>query len=208
MATTIQEFAAEREIKFLLHFTRASNLASILDRGLVPRDTLILEGQEAIFNDQFRYDGTHAVCLSIHFPNYKMFWGLRKDHPQHQWVVLAIHPAILWEHDCAFCITNAASATVTAVPLDARRGLAAFQRMFGDYGSIQRQALGIPLHYPTNPQAEVLALSGVPRKYIMGVAVLNTAMQQQVQADHPGVDVRVLWQYFRYRQDFATWKNA
>jgi hypothetical protein len=48
----------------------------------------------------------------------------------------------------------------------------------------------------------------VPRKYIMGVAVLNTAMQQQVQADHPGVDVRVLWQYFRYRQDFATWKNA
>ncbi len=44
MAGTIQEYATERGINCLMHFTRASNLESILRRGLAPRDTLNPEG--------------------------------------------------------------------------------------------------------------------------------------------------------------------
>lgn len=67
MAGTIQEYATERGIKLLMHFTRASNLVSILQRGLVPRDTLSLGGYNN-FNDKCRHDRTQTACLSIEFP--------------------------------------------------------------------------------------------------------------------------------------------
>jgi hypothetical protein len=205
MATTIQEYVAERGITYLMHFTRACNLDSILARGLIRRDTLVLENFDG-FNDQHRHDGTSAVCLSIGFPNYKMFYGCQKDHPGETWVILVISPRVLWELDCAFCSANAASNGVTAIPLVQRKGLAAMQAMFGDWPGKARADLDLPAHYPTNPQAEVLALDGVPVRYFKGVIVLNEAARQQVLARHPAIDVRVMAQYFRYRKDFAHWK--
>lgn len=207
MATTIQEFVAERGITFLMHFTRARNLDSILARGLVPRNTLILEGFDG-FNDQYRIDGTDAVCLSIGFPNYKMFYGIQKDHPGETWVVLVIHPQALWDLDCAFCAANAASTGVTAIPLQQRRGLAALQAMYADWPTKSRSELNIPNNYPTNPQAEVLALQGVPRQYILGTITVNETVRQELLAKYPGVDVRAIAQYFRYRRDFVHWKAA
>ncbi|EOU1352854.1 DarT ssDNA thymidine ADP-ribosyltransferase family protein [Pseudomonas aeruginosa] len=207
MANTIQEYVAEREIKCLLHFTRQSNLESILQRGLVTRNTLVLEGHNN-FNDQYRLDGTDAVCLSIGFPNYKMFFGLRQANQGEDWVVLAIHPAALWTLPCAFCTTNAASASVTAIPLEQRRDLAALQLMYEDWGEKTRAMLGIQNQYPTNPQAEVLMLNGVPREYIFGVIVLNQAKQQELKAKYPNLDVRALAGYFRYRSDYAHWKQG
>lgn len=43
MATTVQEYAAEVGVKQLVHFTRESNLESILNRGLVTREMLTRE---------------------------------------------------------------------------------------------------------------------------------------------------------------------
>jgi len=207
MAGTIQEYATDRGINYLMHFTRTSNLESILQRGLVPRDTLILEGYND-FNDQYRYDGTHAVCLSIGFPNYKMFFGIRQENKDVDWVVLVIHPAALWMLPCVFCVENAASARVTAVPLELRRDLAALQAMYADWDDKPRSILGIPDNYPSNPQAEVLMFNGVPRNYILCVIVLNLAKQQEIQAKHPGLNVRVHASYFRYRRDYAHWKKG
>jgi ssDNA thymidine ADP-ribosyltransferase, DarT len=207
MAKTIQEFVAERGIKLLMHFTRAKNLPSILARGLVPRSTLALEGFED-FNDRYRIDGTDAVCLSIDFPNYKMFYGIQKDYPGEKWVVLCIHAQALWDLDCGFCTANAASNGVTAIPLEDRKTLAAMQAMYADWpDKPPRSALNLPSNYPTNPQAEVLALQGVPRKYILGVLTLNDAVRQELMATHPGVEFRANARYFRYRQDFAAWKG-
>lgn len=205
MATTIREFAAERGIDFLMHFTRASNLDSILARGLVQRNTLISEGFNG-YNDQFRIDGTDAVCLSISFPNYKMFYGVQKDHPGETWVILAIHQQALWDLDCAFCITNAASNVVRSTPLVQRKGLAAFQAMYDDWPSKSRAELNIPNNFPTNPQAEVLALQGVPRQYILGIIALNESVKQSLIARYPGVNVVTSARYFRYRTDYAHWK--
>lgn len=207
MSNPVQEYATERGIKSLMHFTRTSNLDSILQQGLVPRDTLIQEGFRD-FNDQLRLDGTHAVCLTIGFPNYKMFFGTRQNNPNVDWVVLVIHPAALWTLPCVFCATNAASASVTALPLLQRSNLAALQAMYADWGDKTRAVLGIPNHYPTNPQAEVLMLKGVPKKYILGVLVLNTAKQQELQLKYPGLVVRANAGYFRYRQDYAHWKQG
>jgi hypothetical protein len=205
MATTIREFVAERGIKLLMHFTRASNLPSIFTRGLVPRNTLAQEGFDA-FNDQYRIDGTDAVCLSIDFPNYKMFYGVQKDHADETWVIICIHPQALWDLDCAFCTANAASNGVTAIPLNQRRTLSAMQAMYMDWPGKARSELNLPDNYPTNPQAEVLALQGVPKKYIVGILTLNEVVRQELMAKFPGVEMRALAGYFRYRRDFAHWK--
>ena len=205
MATSIQEFVAERGIKCLMHFTRERNLDSILRRGLVPRNALIQEGFDG-FNDQYRIDGTDAVCLSIDFPNYKMFYGIQKDHAHETWVVVVIHPQVLWDLDCAFCSANAASSGVTGIPLARRRSLEAMQAMYADWPGKERSELHIPTNYPTNPQAEVLALQGVPRKYILGVFTLNEVVRRELKAKYPDVDIRAEAKYFRYRRDYAHWK--
>lgn len=205
MATTIQEFVAERGINALFHFTRARNLDSILARGLVPRNILRREGFDG-FNDQYRIDATDAVCLSIGFPNYKMFYGIQKDHEGETWVILVIHPQALWDLDCAFCVANAASNGVTAIPLAQRKTLVAMQAMYADWPGKPRAELNIPDNYPTNPQAEVLALQGVPRQYIVAVITLNEAVRKELMDKFPGVDIRALAGYFRYRRDYAHWK--
>ena len=205
MATTVQEYAAEIGVKQLVHFTRESSLESILQRGLVTRDTLTQEGFNG-FNDNVRADYTHAVCVSIGFPNYKMWYGIKMDNKDVDWVILVIHPSALWALHCAFCSANAALGSVAAIPIQQRQTLQAFQGMYADVPGKERAKLDIPLYWPTNPQAEVLMLQGVPRNYIVGVIALNTAQQQRLAAKYPGLQIWVNAAYFRYRKDFAFWK--
>jgi ssDNA thymidine ADP-ribosyltransferase, DarT len=204
---TIETFVRERGIKGLFHFTRASNLPSILQRGLITRDILVQEGAQGVCNDQFRYDGTNAVCVSIGFPNYKMLWGLRKDNPDVEWVILGIRPNAMFGRS-VFCQTNAASARVTAVPLQQRMSLNALKIMYGDFDQTQRATLNIPSDFPTNPQAEVLLLDGVPRQHIVGVLVRTNVMKETLEATYAGLAVKIATPYFRYRTDYAHWNKA
>ena len=128
--------------------------------------------------------------LSIGFPNYKMFYGIQRDHQNETWVILCIHPQVLWDLDCAFCAANAASNDVKAIPLDHRRTLSAMRAMYADWPGKARSELNIPNNYPTNPQAEVLALQGVPRKYIMGILTFNGTVQHELMEKYPGIDIR------------------
>lgn len=204
-ASTVQEYVAERGITYLLHFTRLSNLASILRHGLVRRGRLDGRNVGGIVNDRHRIDGTDAVCVSIGFPNYKMFYRYRRENPQEDWVIVVIDPSALWTLPCAFCTTNAAASRVTAIPIIQRFGLAAFQAMYNDFDDKIRANLNLKDHLPTNPQAEVLMLEGVPAAYLRGVVVSNDTMKAQVEALHPGLRVWRHQGFFSYRQDFAQW---
>lgn len=202
---TIQEYATEIGVKHLVHFTRESSLDSILRRGLITRDQLKRENFDG-FNDNVRADRTNAVCVSIGFPNYKMWFGVKQSNPGVDWVILLIKPDALWELHCAFCSANAALGAVAAIPIVERQTVSAFQGMYAEVPGKERAKLDIPSYWPTNPQAEVLMLRGIPRDYIRGVIVLNTQQQQRLQARHPGLQIWVHAGYFRYRKDYAYWK--
>ena len=76
---TIQQICEERGITTLIHFTRIENLQNILQEGLLGRSFLEERRQEFLFNDNDRADGhKEAVCLSISFPNYQMFYRIRE----------------------------------------------------------------------------------------------------------------------------------
>ena len=103
-----------------------------MSSGIILRATLEESNGAAVnYNDPYRYDDcTDASCFSIGFPNYKMFWGLRKDNPGKEWVVIACKPDILWLKDCVFCYENAASDTVTSIPSRTERALMPSKTLF------------------------------------------------------------------------------
>ena len=112
-ATLLQQFVRDRGIKYLLHFTPLYNLRSILRLGFVPRKFLEMPGiKETIrpsFPDKYRQDGRRdCFCLSISWPNYKMFWLKRNQMPS-DWVVLRINVETIIQNKCLFYKTNAAS---------------------------------------------------------------------------------------------------
>lgn len=201
----IREYAEKRGIGALVHFTREENLTSILERGLLCRDVLDQEGATT-FNDQHRLDRTTAICLSIEAPNYKMFYPLRQGEPEQAWVVIGIHPSVLWMLSCAFCSSNAASNPVAAIPLQQRMGLPAFQSMYDDWVDKSRESLGLASQYPTHPQAEVLVLERILPHYILGIATNGAVAQQRIRRLHHGVNVIVAPSLFSARSDYAHWQ--
>lgn len=171
----IQNLCIERGVTSLMHFTRLGNLASVLQDGLISRHDLELRSryQNFLFSDSERYDGCKdAICMSISFPNYKMFWTRRQQILDH-WIVLDIDARILWELDCAFCSENAASRAVRRVPLTIRKSPSALRQIFQDFTgadeTVRRSDLMIPKNYPTHPQTEVLVFDRVAPYYIQRV---------------------------------------
>lgn len=202
----IQTYALGRNLKWLFHFTKSSNLDSILSKGLLPRKKLTEDGFSVTFNDQYRYDGTDAICASVSFPNYRMFYPFRQKDVTVRWAILYFNASILWELNCAFCHTNAASSTVSAMPLAERREVHSLARMFDEVEGRTRSDLKIGVDYTTDPQAEVLFLDGIPKEYIAGVIVETADEATALKMRHPNLRVVHRADYFKYRSDWAYWK--
>jgi len=211
----IREICERRRIARLMHFTRLRSLAPILERGLLPRSELsrLAHAREigpVQLNDDLRLDRQpDALCLTISFPNYLLFnsFRIRKNEP---WVVLTLAPSLLWELDCAFCITNAADSSVTCVPLDVRRQPPALEAMFAELPDGPRTAYGLPDSYSTNPQAEVLVLSPIPPSYITGVCFESTGtLEEWTSSNGKPADKPFSYEspLFSYRQDWKRWKK-
>jgi hypothetical protein len=153
-ASEIRKFVESRGITSLLHFTKVVNVPGILAHGLLGRQTITSRDLKAEFNDQYRYDKTpDAICVSISFPNYKMFYSLQQKNLKVDWAVIKLSPRILWEIPCAYCASNAASSRVTSISLKNRMGLKALKSVFEDTPPINRASLEIPDEYTTDPQA-------------------------------------------------------
>ncbi len=213
----IQQICYERDIQTLCHFTRVERLRSILYRGFLNRSLLeSLPSQiRPQFTDQDRDDGfKDAICLSISFPNYRMFFSKTGRDNQHEWVVLLLDAKILWELDCAFCHQNARFEPVLDVPLEYRKRLISLKRMFWDSdshsdGSIyQRQQ--IPNNYPTHPEAEVLIFYPIPAAYIKEVHFYNEDSLKAWQQENDGTFSQRFCaneSYFRPRCDYKAWQK-
>ena len=172
----IKWIARDRKIDLLCHFTRLENLIGILRYGLLSRRTLSERHMRFYAVDHDRLDGCpDAVCLSVGFPNYMLFYSkrlnyFREEQVSHsQWVVLLLDVRILCEMECEFCQLNAASNLEREIPRRERRKPEALEKMFSDFDDIRRLDLNLPRSFPTNPQAEVLVFGQIPAVYIRQV---------------------------------------
>ncbi len=215
----IQQVCHERDIETLCHFTRIDRLRSILDkrRGLLSRFFLesIPAEYRPQFTDQDRGNGCkEAICLSISFPNYRMFFSKTGRTKQHEWVVLLLDVRVLWELDCAFCHQNARFEPVLRVPLQDRKRLVSLERMFAssdyhpDGSPYQRQQ--IPDNYPTHPEAEVLVFDSISAEYIKEVHFYNEAALKAWFEENSGTYPQRFCaneSYFRPRCDYKAWQK-
>lgn len=206
----MRKFMQSRQIDALFHFTRANNLPNIFRYGLLPKESLLADGIDAEFNDHYRYDGCeNALCASIEFPNYKMFYSLRTDNLDVDWAVIKLDAHILLDYDCAFCVTNAGSEESYSVNLEDRMGTRALKKLYEDYpGKPSRQEMNLKDWYPTNPQAEVLIFDGVPVEYIKEVYFSNSMVLHKYRPFIPdGIRASVNTDWFFPREDWRNWQN-
>jgi hypothetical protein len=171
----IRKAVRSRGITGLYHFTRLANLESILTHGLLSPSTLAASGVDHIATDGERHDHhPNANCLSISFPNNKMFFSKRQEQePKWGWCVLEVDPSVLWLLPSAFYPYNAADRRVSSMDLRGRMHVAAFHELFSDFDQFQDQPREPTLRdqYPTNVQAEALVFGDIKPQYIQRVFV-------------------------------------
>lgn len=207
----IRRICEEIGIETLVHFTRVQNLKSILKYGLIGRSQLQEMSLEFKYNDEERLEGQRkAICLSISFPNYKMFYKYRRDYsPDSNWVVLLLKSSILWELTCKFYTENAASNNARNSNLRGdRRQPSDLREMFKDYGTIRRADLQIPNNFTTHPQAEVLVFDQIHPSFIEKVNFNNLQDAKEWLKLNPGNYSQTFWEdryYFSPRQDWKLW---
>jgi ssDNA thymidine ADP-ribosyltransferase, DarT len=204
----VQKEVAARGIQHVFHFTKLENLDSILKHGIVPREILERKSIKHLQCDTSRLDGEIAAsCFSISHPNYKMFYTLRKQDKNQEWAVIGCDASVLWKKDCAFCCANAASNSVTSIPLADRKGAAAFEAIFAPVaGKPSRSEIKLPDKCPTNPQAEVLIFDVVEPKFFVGIAVRSEELKKKLSLAHPQASFLYNENVFSARFDFRHWK--
>lgn len=175
----IQAYATTtNEVPFLLHFTRAVNLASILAHGLYPVGRAHEVGTNPYINDQYRWDGhLNATSISIGFPNYRMFYKYRMDDLAVDWAILVIEPSVLWEKNCAFCRHNAANCRIRNQLLSNLMTPESFMGMYDKIEGIPtRQEQNLNSYDPTDVQAEVLVFDVIEPQLIAGIIFEKAAV--------------------------------
>lgn len=177
--------------------------------GITPRNLLDKQGIKYKFNDHIRLDAQEGTSsFSIEHPNYKLFYRLRKESEdmKQEWVVIGVQRNVLWDKVCAFCHDNAASASVTAIPIEQRKTMEAFKNMFKPItGKPSREELRLSDAFPTNPQAEVLVFDVVEPKYILSLVCQNDNLKDKLKINFPNVHVVRHMPYYGPRHDHKAW---
>lgn len=205
---SIQEECTSRNIDCLFHFTPVEYLHSILKHGLLVPSVCAKLDTGVTPNDAFRYDAQDAICLSVEWPNYKLFYSFRQRDTSRQWALIAIRHSVLWEKRVCFNTTNAADNSMSSQAFAARQGLAKFQELFGDWSGKVRADLQLTDNLPTNPQAEVLCLDTIEPTKFYGVLLDDLATYKALKEKYANFEFMQGAGYFGYRTDWSHWKNG
>lgn len=167
---SLEDAVKKRGVKYIFHFTNEKNVESIIENGLLPRNFLESIGMDVSYNDALRLDRkTDYNCLSISYPNSKMFYKYRmksKDNNEN-WAIIVYYASVLYEKNCLFYPTNAANHAVRDLPDRSFQGVAAFNALFEN--DEIRERLFLPDVYPTDEQAEVLVKNPIESRYIHSI---------------------------------------
>lgn len=223
----IEKIIQDRGIKKLYHFTQARNLNSIFEHGILSRNKINGLKIDAAVNDRERWDGhTDAISVSISGANYRMLYALGKGKqnrgetcPGDAYVLLELDPSLLYELDCAFYPTNAASNRVRHASKTEFQSAQALENMFADgvpcpAGTHSRAKWNLDPCETSDPQAEVLVFETIPAHYINCVLFETEDMVDEYcewVTDDSHIPYKIVSdddKPFKPRCDFSDWKKA
>lgn len=218
----IKKFSKEIKIPYLIHFTRWESIDGIIEYGLLPKILIEDLSFEISVNDELRLDGHEdSVSLSIAFPNYKMFYRYRMNSNADGWVVLVIHPSVLWEYECAFCKYNAADSRISCVQKDELKSLSAFKSMYAEFegDDFLSEVLGdeykpakridkkLKSFDPTDSQAEILVFDIIPAEKIIGVVLENNKLLNDFKGKYPDIRAEFNKNFFSSRNYVRLYRS-
>ncbi len=193
-ALEIQQVCKERNIKSIYHFTNARNVSNIMTSGILSVDQLKKQSMKYEYNDENRLDNMlHASCWSISFTNTKYFHNARVRETDMKWCVIECDASPLWELPCYFFETNAASNKMKKVHFSQRMGVNALEKMFE-----RNDSEILPVHYPTDVQAEVLIVQPVLPTKIKSIYTNNQLVFDYYNKRYPGM-FKLNDKLFKYR---------
>jgi hypothetical protein len=213
----IRRETIRRGIPYLMHFTQAGNLPSIVTHGLLSRAALAKRNLNAFFSDRWRLDAKdEAISLSVSAVNCLMFRAKQRKCGRASWIVLFLDPSILWKHNCRFNCRNAAQQRMRE-----HRGFLGgpygFSQMFSDdmrpplyHGASYRASTGIPSFLTTHPDAEVQVLGSIVPDDILGAWIDRGDLENAVRLELdrlPGKKREVVVQEFepRFSNGYSEW---
>lgn len=168
---TIKKLVEDRKIEHIFHFTSIENIKNILDNGLVCRRKLDMQNMYYVSSDENRLDNKYNyISTSISFPNYKMFYKKRLENEKNIYVLLSLKPSILWEKDCLFMPTNAASYKEID---ESFSSVISLINMF-DLDNTKY------ISYPKDVQAEVLVKDEIDVDYIQAIYLEKVEHEQEL----------------------------
>lgn len=218
-------FTKERGVTSFIHFTPEENLSSILQHGIVSRDTLSSLQFDAVVPDQDRIDNCLSYSsLSVSFPNYRVMYKKRR-YQNLRFVLLCIDPQIILDlslSDISYLPTNAANQSLPQ-KIEEYIGFSAAEGIFSETAynhktgaSCQRSELNIPDNFSTDPQAEVFVRATIKPGYIQEIICEDNIHGQQildVLCEHglqnPWTEKTFYCEgLFDKRSDYKFWKSA
>lgn len=208
VASEIRGECERRGIGTVVHFTDTRNLAGIFRNGLLSVRKLVRRSVTYFPSNADRRNGwPDAICLSVEFPNWQMFYSKQQQEGR-CWAVVGIESRILWELDCAFTPDNSARAVFRGS--GPSRGTEGFRALFSDVEGRTRVDLGIPDCYPTHPQSEILCFERIPLEYLKFIHVDSRDLWRRLR--HDAVDAPIPMslekRYFRPRSDWQHWSKS
>lgn len=186
IADHIAAVVETRKIEEVLHFTRLENLPGILEHGLHSRTFLRNADYDVYASDADRLDredGAISVSISCFYP--KMFAAKRDRSENKPWVILALHPSLLWNYDCLF-YRNGVTTDATKYEKGKRYGGYALEKLFEDCsisdltGTGFREEHSLPLGWPTSSDSEVQVMSPIHPDYLLGAWVETPEHREKV----------------------------
>lgn len=206
-AEAIRRVVESRQIARLVHFTHVSNVASILQHGLLSRSELSAKGLGAKCVDRWRRDGTtNASSLSIQSHNYKMLYSICKGEYR-GWALLALRPSVLWNLSCRFYAWNAAARSYDGKRTSERSSVRALEELFDARNCEPKRSALISTAMPTNPQAEVMCLEPVSANNIIEVIVSDQGDVQPSWRGREDISIRSDVKEFGRRVDYPQWTD-
>lgn len=169
----------ERRVLKLVHFTDINNLENIKKHGLCSKSHLNKNRIVYYSNDEQRMDGiVQGICLTVNYVNHFLLNSFKRKYRKKQYVVLYIHPNILYNllpTEPIFRVYfnhNAASSYAKSSIIDIE---IMFQERFDikiyDYYSYDwvnktYKRDNLNEYQTTSPQAEVVIYDRIPPEYI------------------------------------------
>lgn len=208
-AKRIRNLVDARAIPYLVHFTRMENVNSIACHGLLSRTELKERRLRFSPTDDYPLDWIRDhISASVSFPNYQMFYKKRKLLSG-EWAVILIKKEVLWELDCRFFHTNAASGSIEDPGHEKWSTSQAFGKMFQlEVRGKSRSAI-IPEYYTTDPQAEVIIKDKIQKKYIKEIVVEQRLAEtdRRGRGGYANIPIKVRRELFWSRCDYKDWQS-